>query len=191
MKTSEQINEISAALAKAQNKIEGAAKSANNPFFKSKYADLTEVWNAIREELTANGIAVVQSPSTKFENSDVIVTVTTRLVHSSGQWIEGEMSGRPTKGDIQGIGAVTSYLRRYSLSAFCSVTPIEDDGNEASGNKEEKNKWSVAAVEKIITKDTLTAIKTMALGQKAVVALFEKHNGDQQLIISDILGGKK
>jgi len=195
MKTSESINEISAALAKAQANIGGAVKSAANPFFKSKYADLESVWEAIREPLTTNGIAVVQSPSTEIANGQTIVSVTTRFVHASGQWIEGVMSAIPAKADAQGIGSVTSYLRRYALASFASVYQTDDDGNEAVGNKTEKHdqqgKWNIASIEKVITKDTLTAIKTMALGQKAVVALFEKHNGDQQLIIADILGGKK
>jgi len=194
MKTSEQINEISAALAKAQANIGGAVKSAANPFFKSKYADLESVWEAIREPLTTNGIAVVQSPSTEIANGQTIVSVTTRFVHASGQWIEGVMSAIPAKADAQGIGSVTSYLRRYALASFASVYQTDDDGNEAVGHKTEKQsegKWNIASIEKVITKDTLTAIKTMTLGQKAVVALFEKYNGDQQLIISDILGGKK
>ena len=62
METSENINEISSALAKAQGKIENATKDSSNPFFKSKYADLTSVWAACRKQLSENGLSVIQSP---------------------------------------------------------------------------------------------------------------------------------
>ena len=60
MAKSEQINELALALSKVQGEIDGAIKDANNPFFKSKYADLTSCWQACREQLSKNNIAVVQ-----------------------------------------------------------------------------------------------------------------------------------
>lgn len=128
MQTSEQINEIGAALAKAQAKIEGASKDSDNPYFKSRYADLASVWSACRDALTANGIAVVQSP----EADGPKVTVTTLLTHSSGQWIRGSLAMTATKADPQGIGSCVTYARRYSLAAMVGVCPEDDDGNAAS-----------------------------------------------------------
>lgn len=139
METSEQINEIAAALAKAQAEIQNASKDAKNPAFKRdgkelRYATLTSVWEACREALTKNGIAVVQCPGT---NGDGSVTMTTVLMHSSGQWMRSEMVCKPMQPTAQGIGSVITYLRRYALSSMAGVAPDDDDdGNAASAPKE-------------------------------------------------------
>jgi len=128
MRTSEAINEIAAAMAKAQMYIQNAHKDTKNPFFKSTYADLASVWDACRLPLSENGIAVFQMPTTTAEGA---VAVTTRLAHSSGQWIEETMACRPAKGDAQAMGSVVTYLRRYMLAAAAGVAPADDDGNAA------------------------------------------------------------
>ena len=128
MQTSEQLNELASALSKAQGEITGALKSADNPFFKSKYADLAACWDAARGPLTANGLCVVQTPST---TEDGAVQVTTRLLHSSGQWIEDAMACRPAKADAQALGSITTYLRRYGFAAICGLAQVDDDGESA------------------------------------------------------------
>lgn len=128
--------ELAAALAKAQAEIDAAPKTESNPFFKSSYADLATVRAAIREPFGKHGLSVVQIPHT----SDGAVHVTTILLHSSGQFIEGTLTLRPTKNDPQGIGSAITYGRRYSLMAFAGVAPDDDDGNAASGHTEEKSK---------------------------------------------------
>lgn len=133
MNTSEQINELGDALAKAQGAIKGALKSEDNPFFRSKYADLAATWDACREALSANGLSVVQVTG---GDDPEIVRVTTRLIHASGQWIEGITVMRPTKADPQGIGSTITYARRYALAAIVGVAPEDDDGNAASSGKE-------------------------------------------------------
>ena len=130
MNKSENINELAAALSKAQGAIRGALKDSDNPFFKSKYADLASVVDAIREAFSSNGIAYVQTvePSDKNE-----VRVETILMHSSGQWIScGVLSLPVSKADAQGFGSAITYARRYSLSAAAGVAPEDDDGNAAS-----------------------------------------------------------
>ena len=137
MNKSQSIKEIATAMAKAQAKILNAEKAAENPAFKrgakvSTYADLTAIWDACREQLTGNGIAVIQSPST----DGAVVSVTTLLVHSSGEWIESDPMRAAAQGpDAQKIGSATTYLRRYSLAAMVGVAPEneDDDGNKASG----------------------------------------------------------
>lgn len=131
MNTSEQINELAAALAKAQAKIQAAKKDSQNPAFKSKYADLASVWDACREALTSNGLSVVQLPTDTAEPGRVALVTT--LLHSSGQWISGMVSTRIVKDDPQGVGSALTYLRRYALSAMVGVAPDDDDGNAASG----------------------------------------------------------
>lgn len=120
--------ELFAALSKMQGEVENATKGSVNPHFKSKYADLAEVLNTVRPALSANGLSVVQSPS--FDGG--ICHVTTVLAHSGGGYIYGTMSCVPAKQDGQGIGAATTYLRRYSLAAVCGVAQEDDDGQVAA-----------------------------------------------------------
>lgn len=126
---SRDLNELAAALAKAQGEIEGAIKDKSNPAFRSKYADLGAVWDAIREPFSKNGLSVVQFPR-RDGNS---VEVETVLLHASGQWMSGTFSVPTAKQDAHGFGSATTYARRFSLSAVCGVAPVDDDGNAAVG----------------------------------------------------------
>jgi hypothetical protein len=105
---------LAAALAKAQAEITGAVKDAANPFFKSKYADLESVWSACRKPLTDNGLAVVQ---TSRYTPDGLMLVTT-LIHSSGEWISGEMPALMKEHSPQAQGSGITYARRYALAAI-------------------------------------------------------------------------
>jgi len=129
MITSEQMNELAAALAKAQGQIQAASRDNENPHFRSRYADLASVWNACRVALSLNGLAVVQGPAL----ADRGVSVTTRLLHSSGQWAESTLILPMDKATAQGAGSAITYARRYALAAMVGVAPDDDDdGNAAS-----------------------------------------------------------
>jgi hypothetical protein len=132
MQKSESIAALAGALAKAQAEILGAKKDSENPFFKSKYADLAAVWDACRGPLTKNELSIVQTPRTEITENSTVIYVGTLLSHSSGEWISEELSAIPVKDDPQGIGSCITYLRRYALSAFTGVAPEDDDGNAAS-----------------------------------------------------------
>ena len=69
MKTSEDISELATALAKAQGQMGSAKKDADNPFFKSKYADLGAVIAAIKQPLSENGISYTQFPIREGESA--------------------------------------------------------------------------------------------------------------------------
>lgn len=130
MNKSESIAGLAAALAAAQGVMKGALKDSANPFFKSRYADLASVVEAIRAAFSANGLSYIQTvePSDKDE-----VRVETTLLHSSGEWIScGILSLPVSKIDAQGYGSALTYARRYSLSAAVGVAPEDDDGNAAS-----------------------------------------------------------
>lgn len=142
---STEIAELAAALSKAQGKITGALKDSANPFFKSKYADLASVWDACREQLAANGLAVVQVNG----NDNERITVTTMLVHGSGQWIRGACSAKPAKDDAQATGSVITYLRRYGLAAITGVAQVDDDANAATGKKPETTTITNEAVDPV------------------------------------------
>lgn len=139
---SESIKELATALAKAQASIKGALKDSSNPFFKTKYADLSSVVEAIKEPLTTNGLSYVQI-SHERENAAAIETL---IMHSSGEWLScGVMSVPVNKADAQGYGSSATYCRRYSLSAAFGVAPEDDDGNAATKAKPDPVKAALKA----------------------------------------------
>ena len=128
--TSPTTAKLDAALAKAQGKIEAATKDKINPAFRSKYADLTAVWAAIRPALSENGIAVTQWPVHSDDNRLHLVT---RLA-CDGEWIKCEFSMPVTKQDSHGYGSATTYCKRFALAAAVGVVADDDDdGNAAKG----------------------------------------------------------
>jgi hypothetical protein len=154
---SEAIKELATALSKAQAEIKHAVKTAENPFFKSSYADLKGVWDACRPALAAHGLSVVQTTRIEVFDGKPTNILKTILLHESGESIEGEVVLRPmtqVKGagwvpseDPQSIGSAMTYARRYALAAICGVATEDDDGNAASGKKDGKQKdTSQAAV---------------------------------------------
>jgi hypothetical protein len=129
MTKSESIKALAEAMAKAQASIKGALKDSDNPFFKSKYADLASVVEAIREPLAKEGLAYVQVS----HDHESAATIETVILHSSGEWLScGPVSVPVTKADAQGFGSAMTYARRYSLSAAFGVAPEDDDGNAAA-----------------------------------------------------------
>lgn len=126
MNQSEQIHELAKALVQFQNRLEGVEKSSTNPYFKSKYADLHTVWQAIRLPLTENGLCVTQTVH-RLDGRDCLVTT---LLHISGQWIRSEMPIILSKNDIQSFGGALTYCKRYALQAIVGCSSYDDDGEE-------------------------------------------------------------
>lgn len=128
MLTSEQINEIGGALAKAQSELSNPPKNKTNPHFNSKYVDLSDGMDVIRKALGKHQIAVIQA--TKAEEG--IIILHTRLLHSSGQWVESTypVCGLDTH---QKMGSALTYARRYAIFAMVGVAgEDDDDGNTAA-----------------------------------------------------------
>jgi len=126
---SSQVNKLFEALSKAQKEIGTAHKDKSNPFFRSKYADLTACWDACRDPLSKNGLCIIQIPG-KAEKG--MLKLTTMLGHSSGQFIKSHCYAPLTKNDPQGFGSTLTYLRRYGLCAIAGISPADDDGNAGS-----------------------------------------------------------
>lgn len=125
----EGIEKISEAIVKAQSEFEAAKKDSTNPHFKTRYADLSSVMAACQTALNANGIAVMQFPATVEKG----VQVVTRLVHTSGQFMESPPLVMPVaQATPQAYGSALTYARRYSLAAFVGVSVEDDDGNAGS-----------------------------------------------------------
>lgn len=137
MKTSDTIKELAAALAKAQGEFKDAKKDRQNDMLGNRYSTYASVIEAVRAPLAANGLAFVQPAELAGDK----VVVTTRLFHTSGEWIESELHlpivqvGRLSA--LQMMGSSMTYARRYALIAMLGVATDDDnDGNE--GPKEQR-----------------------------------------------------
>lgn len=119
------------AFVKLQAAIKPAVKDATNPAFRSKYADLSAVWEAVRGPLADNGFCVIQSPD--FEGQDMWLKTT--VLHVSGESVEGRYPLRPTKQDPQGFGSALTYAKRYSLAAMLGVVADDDDDGAAASQR--------------------------------------------------------
>lgn len=126
METSESIAAISPAFSKAQQALESASKSSENPFFNSKYADLSEVMRCIKEVTFINGLCFTQHPS--YEGN--LVTVETTVIHAeSGEYFRSICKTPAPKSDPQGTGSAITYLRRFALASIFGLAQEDDDGN--------------------------------------------------------------
>jgi hypothetical protein len=132
---SEQINELAKGLILFHVKCEGIKKDAKNPFFKSTYASLPKIIEAITEPLAESGLALTMFPID--ENSLYCL-----LMHTSGQWIEATYTMKPVKDTPQDKGSCITYARRYCISSILNLQIddilADDDGNKASGKVEVK-----------------------------------------------------
>lgn len=143
MNRSSELGELGKALSKAQGQISIAKEDSDNPFFKSKYADLASVWEACRKPLSENGLSVIQCISVR----DSKRLLETTLLHSSGQYIVSELDLTPKDNTPQAIGSAITYAKRYALAAIVGVcSAIEDDDAEAAMGREPRtnNKQSVS-----------------------------------------------
>ena len=126
---SDKIDQLATALAKAQGEMDGATSSSTNPFFKSNYADLHTVISSAVPHLSKYGLSVSQG-------NEIIpgaVCVTTTLLHQSGQWLRSKIKLPMDKVNAQGVGAATTYGRRYGLAAMVGIAQKDDDANSISG----------------------------------------------------------
>lgn len=131
----ETCTDLFTALIKAQSEMGSAVKDSKNPHFRSRYASLAAVIDAVVPVLNANGVGVLQLPS--IEGSEV--RLTTILMHSSGQRLSSTV-GAPLgkKQDAQAVGSAITYLRRYSLQSIMGLPVEDDDGNAASRRQQQR-----------------------------------------------------
>lgn len=161
------MKQIASALVKAQREFGPALKTSRNPHFKSKYADLSAVVEAVIDGLNNNGIALIQQ--THECESGVIVE--TLLIHESGEQISGGRLHVPaSKQDAQGYGSALTYARRYSLMATTGIAPEDDDGNAAS-KKQDLNPEMIAQI--ILNTQSMDDLKS------CYAKAFKQFQGDQ------------
>lgn len=131
--TSETIESVASAIIAARGCFKRIQKTKTNPHLKNKYADLGDILDGIDRGLAIHNLTVVQS----VEKPEAGISVTTRIIHASGQWIEFGPTTLPVeKMTPQSAGSAITYARRYALSAaLCLVADDDDDGNGSSGTK--------------------------------------------------------
>ena len=133
METSEQINELAPALSKLQSSISNPVKDAKAHH--SRYASFPSVLNTIRPHLAENGLSIVQTSRKDELYGSMHVIVTTRLLHSSGQWIQEDISSAinmKAQNSIQDMGSLISYLKRYAIQGLVLIAGDDDDDGEAA-----------------------------------------------------------
>lgn len=147
------INEVALNLAKAQGEMEAATKNNVNPFFKSTYASFADIVRCSRPALAKYGLSVIQII---FFDEERNMTLETRLMHASGQWISSFMPITPPKDDPQGRGSYITYMKRYAYAALVGVyTEDEDDDGEkamhSAAKQESSGRYTKKNYEKINT----------------------------------------
>lgn len=149
---------LHSAMAAAFAKIEGATKSANNPHFKTKYADLGAVIDAIKPALIDHGLFFTQHP----QPSERGVTVETVLHHASGESISlGSLFVPANKQDAQGYGSALTYARRYALVTAFGVPTEDDDGNAASRAVAGQSQTGAVSQQQPITDDQFIQLQEL------------------------------
>lgn len=170
MRFSENIAELAKALADAQTEMRNPYNTANNPYFKSKYAPLPDILNVVRPVLAKYGLTLTQYPVT---NEDGGIGVESMLLHRSGQYIQYDPYFlTPAKNDPQTAGGAITYARRYALNAVLGISGEEDDdGNGASGKKPSKSEepdvereLAMGKVESIVNEVRTASDANLAVG---------------------------
>lgn len=153
MNKSESITNIAVAMAKFQAEVTQPKKTATNPHFRSKYATLDEIINTVKPVLAKHGLSYMQSCGGDGER----ITITTLLMHESGEWIESEpLVLKADKISPQGAGSAITYGRRYMLSAVLGVASEEDDDGNAAECTSKANSTNSKAYSQSTTQSAST-----------------------------------
>lgn len=182
MKSSESLSNIAKALVLAQGEAKDIQK--NKQGYGYKYATLESILSMLRPILVKNGLSIIQSHG----NNESEITVTTRILHESGEWLEdtGGVEFQLLKGmnNAQSVGSAITYLRRYQISAFMNITSDEDVDGEIDVGQAKKNTQQPAE-----TKPTLGAYLTKKgiKDKKGFMLVYKITNADQaQELLKDV-----
>jgi hypothetical protein len=182
LNSSASVKELATALAIVQGQLTFAKKDSKNPFFKSNYADLESVWDACRDLLSANGLAIMQFPGDYVDGN---MTLTTVMTHSSGEWVAQNMSLPVSKPDAQGAGSAITYMRRYALAAIVGVVQADDDGNSASNKAtvvaESATSQQIASINALIEQAEADETKLLAYFKKPSITLLSRTEAIQAI----------
>lgn len=160
MELSNEIKDLAIALCQAQAEMSGALKDSDNPYYKSKYADLASCMQASRPFLTKYNLSISQTVDSTSEGYFLL----TYLIHSSGQFIKSRIKLYMEKPDMQKLGSAITYARRYAYAAIIGLHQMDDDGESLHDRRKEetpveqlikaqaKNKWSTEQIREAKTR---------------------------------------
>lgn len=177
------ISELAAALAEAQAELSPAAKNAQNPHLKNRYADIAAVYEAIRETLPKHGLSVSQI----ILPHESKARVRTLLMHKSGQWLASEcLMPLDRNGGPQGMGSAITYARRYSLSAIVGVVSEDDDDAEAAQPRRQQQRQAAQQREtaKANNPDPMTKTQSAAI----MAHLTKTFGNDREMYLKELSG---
>jgi len=171
MITSATLSEITSALLAAQKELGGVKKGSSNPFFKSTYANFNAVLAEVKPVYSRHGLVIIQSPV----SDGSMVGVTTRVLHESGEWIEGTITLPLAKSDPQSAGSAITYAKRYALQSMALLPSLDDDAEQSMFREPES--VDVRQVEEITNLAALAGVEVSAIcsGYK-VMALADLPN---------------
>lgn len=183
---SQSIAALAKALAAAQAELEPAAKNAENPHLRNRYADIAAVFEAIRKILPKHGLAVSQM----ILPTEGKAHVRTLLMHESGEWIAGECLLPPDRaGGPQGMGSAITYARRYSLSALLGVVSEDDDDGEQAQHSPSKTRQEPPRTPSQVPGthgDTANAGMTKAQSTALMAYLTKQHGQNREAYLAEL-----
>jgi hypothetical protein len=173
MEKSQSLKNLAAALVLFHVKVENVKKDANNPFFKSKYASLSNILDVVNDPLNESGLTFCQFPT----DTNGLTTI---LMHAeSGEYIQATYEMTPTKNDPQGRGSAITYQRRYALAAILGLNiDDDDDGNAASTPPAQQNNTAASGAEKWLNK---TAADKVTLTKEWLQVVYALQNGKRTI----------
>lgn len=139
MRTSQETDKVVRALFNVKKELRPMVKDSANPFFKSKYLELSDILSNLEPILHGKGLFLTQGTIVR-EGATLVVN---RVTHEeSGQYVESEFPAEVANADPQKLGSAVSYARRYGLQALFALNVVDDDGNAASGKGDRKSNFS-------------------------------------------------
>lgn len=184
MRTSDNINEIAKAINTFRRTVKQPTKDGDNKFLKSRYVQLEGVVDAIDHALPDTGLAYTQEVVSEGNQ----VSVTTLILHSSGQFIElGPLSVPVAKNDAQAFGSAETYARRYSLSAAFGITSdLDDDGTAAGANPPKTQPRHVNKPSGTIDHATVKTVKTLIMEQFTKMPAVNKNGEPKPKTVNEL-----
>ncbi len=186
---SPEIKDLVSALVKAQANVRHAFLDAENPHFRSDYATLESVIDAVKPAFLAQGLVIVQQPMVELSGENILITT---VAHESGQWMRSFTQILNEKKSCQSMGSGITYARRYALAAIANIGQTDDDGNEATapiGNPKvevETSKPNLPNIKPQVNAskpEPLDHDKAVAAAMKFKIEFGRKYNGR---IVGDI-----
>ena len=187
MNKSESIQNLSAALSKAQAEMPAIKFDSKNPFLKNDYASLGAIIAGARPVIAKHGLSVSQLTF----GEDGVAGVETVLMHTSGEWISSSISmpvgEEKGKSSAQVAGSIVTYLRRYSLASILGIYSDEDgDGNKV---EPERRPTRAALPKEKPVDDPMTIERAMKITNSEGVAYGDIPNDKLQAMILGINKG--